>query len=87
MAWTYADWEEQSTYSAQVVRLKQFRTELRNAITARTSTDNSLYDPEVIRELLASTDRDLERVQRLADAQSGVGLPRVISTISPRQAY
>lgn len=87
MAWTYADWEEQSTPAAQLVRLKQFRTELRSAIGARVEEDGVAWDPAAINALLAATDRDLERLQREADAASGVGLPRMISTTTSRRAY
>ncbi len=87
MAWTYADWEEQATYAAQRARLIQFRTELRNAIVAKKGADGVLYDPITVEMLLALTDKDLVRLNALVDAGSGVGLPRMVSTITPRQAY
>lgn len=87
MAWTYADWEEQTTSTAQRTRLIQFRTELRNAMSAKQGMDGAFYDPTTIGLLLEQTDRDLKRLDALVDASNGAAMPRMVSTITPRRAY
>ncbi len=87
MAWTYADWETQADYASQRTRLILFRTELRQAMVAKQGGDGLFYDPTTIEMLLAQTDKDLVRLNALVDAQNGVGIPRVASTITPRRAY
>ncbi len=87
MAWTYAAWEEQASYSLQRTMLIQFRTELRNALVARQGADGVFYDPTTIQMLLAQTDKDLARINALVDGSTGVGMPRMVSTSTPRRAY
>jgi hypothetical protein len=84
MAWTYSNWEEQATASAQRTRLILFRTELRDALTAKTTSDGDTYDPATIQSMLEMTNADLKRVDAQVDAENGTGMPRMVSTITPR---
>ncbi len=87
MAWTYGDWESQPTAQTQHARLILFRTELRNAITAKFQSDGTSVDAETVRMLLDMTEKDRARLQSQVDAATGLALPRMVSTYSPRRAY
>lgn len=80
--WTNAGYLEQTTPSARLAMARAFITEINNAITARARGNGEELDPSTLVELLKSVKADLPTLQNEADVDNGVGLPRMISTVT-----
>jgi hypothetical protein len=80
MAWTYADWEEQSTDDARLTRLRQWRTELRQALTLEVDGTGHRVAAAQIRQALADSQVDLERYEAKVAAASATSRPLLVST-------
>ena len=48
--WTYSDWIEQSDRATRLDRLRKHIREVSDAITARTASGGTTYDPAPLRE-------------------------------------
>lgn len=78
--WTNSGYWQQSTPSARLTMARAFLTELMDAITARARGNGEEIDPSTLNELLKTVKGDLPQLEREADADAGVGLPRMVST-------
>lgn len=66
LAWQYADWEEQPTPAARLVRLRQWRTELRSALTLGVSGTGHSVNAADIRQALKDSQEDIARLESQA---------------------
>jgi hypothetical protein len=80
--WTNSGYSEQATPAARLTMARAFVTELHNAITARAKGNGEEVDPATIVELLGLVKADLPGLEKESNAASGVGLPRLISTVT-----
>jgi hypothetical protein len=78
--WTNSGYWQQTTAAAQLTMARAFVTELMNAITARARGNGEELDPSTLNELLKEVKADIPKIQRQADVDAGVGLPRMVST-------
>jgi hypothetical protein len=63
IAWQHAGWEEQPTPAAQLAKLRQWRTELRNALTLGVSGTGHSVNSSDIRQALSDSNDDLRRLE------------------------
>ena len=80
MSWTYAAWEEQSTPEAQLAMLKQWRTELRDAISLGVTGNGHSVNSSDVRQTLRDSQDDLTRLQAQVDSRAGTNRPLVVTT-------
>jgi hypothetical protein len=80
--WTNSGYWEQTTAVARLTMARAFVTELQNAITARGKGNGEEIDPTTIVQLLQIVKSDLPKLEKEANVDSGVGLPRMISTVT-----
>lgn len=82
MQWANSAYAEQSTSEARLAMARSFVTELTNAVTSRISGNGESVDPTTVLELLKIVKTDVADLQREVDASGGVGLPRMVSTVT-----
>lgn len=80
MAWQYAAWEEQSTAAARLTMLRQWRGELRNALTLEVDGTGHRVSAAQIRQALADSQRDLDRLEAQAAAEGATQRPLAVCT-------
>lgn len=81
-SWTNSGYQEQTTAAARLTMARAFITELNNAITAKAKGNGEEIDPSTLVQLMASVKTDIKALEKEANAEAGVGLPRMVTTVT-----
>lgn len=66
MAWTYSDWDQQSTPKAKLARLSLFIQEVTDKIAANVSADGKSRDSSSLNQLLTTLNKRYEQLLSVA---------------------
>lgn len=80
MAWQYALWEEQGTASARLTMLRQWRGELRAALTLGVTNQGHAVSSADIRQALKDSEDPLRRLEAEVAAENATQRPLAVTT-------